>query len=41
MGKEHFKKLKNQIRNLQKDSKTKFLFKEIVFEDSLDLKQKD
>jgi len=41
MDKEHFKKLKNQVRNLQKDSKTKFLFKEIIFEDSLVLKQKD
>ena len=41
MDKEHFKKLKNQVRNLQKDNKTKFLFKEIIFEDSLVLKQKD
>jgi len=41
MGKEHFKKLKNQVRNLQKENKTKFLFKEIIFEDSLVLKQKD
>jgi len=41
MDKEHFKKLKNQVRNLQKENKTKFLFKEIIFEDSLVLKQKD
>jgi len=41
MDKEHFKKLKNQVRNLQKENKTNFLFKEIIFEDSLDLKQKD
>ncbi|MCL8210707.1 hypothetical protein LT336_00451 [Spiroplasma sp. JKS002671] len=41
MDKEHFKKLKNQVRNLQKENKTNFLFKEIIFEDSLVLKQKD
>jgi len=41
MNEEHLEKLESHIRNLQKDSKTKFLFKEIIFEDLLDLKQKD
>ena len=41
MNEEHLEKLESHIRNLQKDNKTKFLFKEIIFEDSLDLKQKD
>ena len=41
MNEEHLEKLEFHVRNLQKDNKTKFLFKEIIFEDSLDLKQKD
>jgi len=41
MNEEHLEKLESHVRNLQKDSKTKFLFKEIIFEDSLVLKQKD
>jgi len=41
MNEEHLEKLESHIRNLQKENKTKFLFKEIIFEDSLVLNQKD
>lgn len=41
MNKKHFEKLQNHVRNLQKDNKTKFLKKAIIFDDSSGLIKKE
>ncbi len=41
MNKKHFEKLQNHVRNLQKDNKTKFLKKAIIFDDSPGLIKKE